>query len=595
MSEVIIILFNSLSQQFKTFLMDGMWCFFGKDVEKRILLEKLFGEDKRFFIKDRFQKVVEELRQPFLDFVASVSKTQKKQVIWWAADFPSKSPFLHDFFLLLCYYKTIKKIIEFNKEQKIYIFVEDVWLFEMLKKEFQNIKFFGNYKKAKILQILSFLFRGVKVRLWAIIKWYPPRKFFTYIYHKKQTPDSVKKFKRVVGIMPYPNPNAFRDSKYFDPYFTKLFDILENNNIKYFFIYPFYFDISISRNIGKMKELFWPLILELNIFNLITSILKIWNPYIKNYNFQDTSLYLLFQREKLETFSKPGFNFAIMSYKAFKKLIKRNWCHTILYAYENQPWQKMLCLAAKNNKVKIVAYQHSTVPRFYLTHFLGKDEIKFSPLPDIIITTGKDSVNKYLSCGIPEERLKVGGGFRYLYMFEEKMDIKENSNKINILIALPIDLFIAKTMLITLSKIFSHKDFHKAKYLLLIKEHPYSKVRNLPSFFENLNIKIDESPIGELIKSSQVIIYSSSTTGAEALYFNKKTISYIPECLISSDPLDDINHPLIYNLYDGDNPKNILKFIDSKISKDASQFKDLFFSKINEKVWVEELQKNEFI
>lgn len=98
---------------------DGQWCYLGKDVVARRKISRVLGEKRRFLLTDRLHGIATKLRQPFLDYIAELGRTQRNSVIWWASRFASKSPFQTDFFLLVCYKALATELIRATAESTI--------------------------------------------------------------------------------------------------------------------------------------------------------------------------------------------------------------------------------------------------------------------------------------------------------------------------------------------------------------------------------------------------------------------------------------------------------------------------------------------
>lgn len=587
------------------------WCYVGKDVRIRTKVAEVLGEKKRFYLRDKLQSVAEELRQPFLDFVAYLGKHQKDEVNWWSSRFASRSPFQTDFFLLLCYKSLVEKIVqdfEANKNS-ICIFIEDPWLFLDLKESYENkaaIEFIG--RPRLLTKKLYFLIRGIVYRVlfacWLFVAW-----VLMFYLHGGRQPAAVKKDRNNVAILSYAEKKAFANGRYFDPYTGELADLLEDNGISTLWLVYLKFPLHLSREIGRLGSSFWPLIFDLQSTDIFFSLIQWWSPYIPEgkkdvLTVNGYSARVLLKREWWEELGTHGFNYNLMLYKAMLRFLAKGWCRSLVYLYENQPWEKLLCIAAKKtNNVKLIGYQHSSMPRFLLSQFLGKGEENIIPLPDKILTMGRYLMERYKEGGIPTDKLSVGGAWRYENLLRKintpkdknNKGISEDSSKHTILIALPVDTRYARALLsfITYGLV---GEIQKNSVELLVKSHPNTPLSAIGIADSCLKgLKVVDDSIGELLRKANVVLYSGTGVGLEALlYGDKKVIRYVPENLIDMDRIDWLPQDFFITLYDGDNLG--LSLYDEKIVKpckeDLTKLCYRYFSEIDQRVWLEALGAN---
>ena len=608
MSRVIVALPSTVRALALKFDAKMEWCYIGKNVLVTAKIAAAVGKEKRFYLGDRLHNVAEELRQPFLDFVACLGKHQKNKVNWWASRFASRSPFQTDFFLLLCYKTLVENIVKECKEEKraICIFVEDPWLFLDLKNTNKNrssIEFFGRpwlvTKKARLL-IQGIIYR-VLIGGYLFLEW-----LLTIYYHGARRPEAARQCKRSVAILSYVEKRAFVNGRYLDPYTCGLADLLEANGIGV--LRPVYikFPLQLSKEIGRLGGVFWPLILDLPARDMFLALVQWWSPHIPEGRKSAMSVngyfvQTLLDREWWDELSKHSFNYNLMFYRAISHFLRKGWCQSLVYIYENQPWEKLLCIAAGEvNNVKIIGYQHSTMPRFLLSQFLGKGEVDIMPLPDKILTTGKHLLERYREGGIPTDKLSIGGVWRYEYLWARKnksrnkddKDTNFNGLKRTILIALPVDLTLAKALLLFISNGLP-KGYREKGIELLVKPHPDTSLSVMDvedSLLKDFNIVNDT--VESLLKNVDVVIYTGSGVGLEALmYGNIKVIRYVPENMIDMDRIDWVPQDLVLTLRDGDILK--LSFLEGEPPKscgeELNKLCQRYFSKVKEQAWLEEL------
>ncbi|KPK42830.1 MAG: hypothetical protein AMJ78_01160 [Omnitrophica WOR_2 bacterium SM23_29] len=585
-----IALFNEAGNFRKLFDNDpeARWCFIGKDVVKRGRITKILGLQKRFYLKGMLYEVAEELRQPYLDFVAGLGKQQKEQLNWWASKFASKCNFQTDFFLLLCYkVMTLKLIQEAENEVNIVIFIEDPWLFADLKDKNKEVRFLG-YSNLFFKKLFYFI-RGIIYRF-LLVGWFVAAKSLMRFYHNGKKPKILEGRSPAVCILNPAEKRAFKDGEYVDNYMPGLAELYEKNDIPYFRLYLLPFAFSTAKYVGQNRELLWPLINDAKFSNLMKRIFEYWNPVLNDNGENNVNGYevtLLLKREKCFEFSRVGFNLQLVLFDALDNFFRKKWCCSVIYLFENQPWEKMLCMSAIKNNAKAIGYQHSSIWRLFLSQFMGEDESSIMPLPHKIITSSSYFADLYRESGVPKDKIVIGGTWRYSHLLTgTKGDFLKQGNSLKtiILVSLPIDISISESMLDSIFKVAS-KITEPEKIDFWIKPHPgvpLSKLvilNRLPPGCLMVN-----KPFNELLNNIDIVITSASASGLEAHLHGKEVISYIPENLIAADALFDIKNANIYKWFEGEDLNT--DFLLTPSSTNAEDSKEKFFDEINYEVWL---------
>lgn len=598
---ITISLYSPFSKALKALQSTGditRWCYIGKNAIEREKIAGTIGEDKRFYLKDRLHRIAEEFRQPYLDFVAGLGKHQKNALSWWSSRFASKSPLQTDFFLLLCYRVLIDNVIkEFTKKkQSIGIFVEDPWIFFDLKDTYskrENISFSGN-RCALYARSLFFLIRGFLFRIFLLI-YLSLGKFLVLHYLRKRKPIVARREYRSVGIMSYGEERAFSSDGYEDPYTGKLSDFLKANGIPTMRLVLPSFPLSLSKKIGKIGDIAWPLILEVSARDLV-EIIRYWCPSFpsSNLTINNYDVHFLLKREMLEEFSMMGFNRCLIFYRVMSRFLRRNWCYALIYLYENQPWEKIFCMAARDaGNVKLIGYQHSTIPRFLLMYFMGNGEGEIMPLPHKVLTNGNFTTQRLMEEGnYPAGKILQGGSWRYAYLLDVETPCisRQDSGSINVLVALSIDKSMANLLLSSL--VLSFPDGGRSLGIqFCIKPHPDVPLSKLhvshPGFG---NFRVTDKPFRVLLEEMDIVV-SSGSAGLEATLYGRKVVRIVYENIIDSDPLAGVKMPNVVHCFTEDVKQGIIEMRDElEIPTNyIHDFKKDFFDRINTEVWLRQL------
>lgn len=595
---VIVALPNKVKKINRFFGNSALWCYIGKDVDKRQKIADALGKGTRFYLKERLYKIALEKNQPYLDFVSRLGSEQKDQLNWWASKFASKSPFHTDFFLFVCYEALVKELIEEKdalSAEKLVIFVEDPWLFVEVRNLIsdKNVKFVGN--PSLILNKFILVVQGLIHRLF-LVCWFVLVKSLIRIYHKGEKPEVLKTEKSAICLINPADKTVFKNGEYLTNYTPGLSSFYEEKGFRCFFLYPFPFPLSTVRYIGRNKKILWPLIVDAKILTVFKRMFERWKPVFSSKMssaINDCQVPYLLERERWITFSKVGFNFNLILHDALDKFLSRGWCSHLIYLFENQPWEKMLCMAATKNRVRTIGYQHSSICKLYISQFIGKGEAAFAPLPDKIVTAGDYFAELYKKGGIPEEKVVVGGAWRYCYMQNNMRErsvfpSKRPGNKRTILVSLPIVGFILDSMLENLDNALFQRHLND-DFEIWLKPHPVTDSSDLARINKlALRYNMAHKPFQELLRDADLVIASSSTSGLESFLYGKRVICYLPENFIVPDPLLDIENEKIYKWYEGEEFNKDFLGDSSSLSNlpDLEVIRNRYFAKISCEAWL---------
>lgn len=567
-----------------------IWFYLGQDIRQREKIAEALGKENRYFIGSLLQEVAYELRQTFLDFVAKLGFSQKNFLHWWALSVSYKSPLSNDLFLFWCYINVFEQICYSAKERILLVFVEDQILYNFLWQKYRKSNFLFFSRKNIIPELARLVLRGILSRGYFILH------CGKTLYLKKRFPIKSQLINNRIFIYSWIEDRFFRNGKFTNAYFGRLQEVLENNSFKFTYVTPLFLSLELKKKCSKYTN-FAHLDCFLDFGCLLKTLFSIPRITIQ----KDFLLYkILLWREMAYEFSSPSFLINSLQHHAFKKFIMQA-CQNqneviLIYPFENQSWEKMFCIAANkiNANVKYIGYQHSTIPLLLLNFFLGKDESEIMPLPQIIVTNGEYTLNLLKNAGYGTTKIINGGAFRYeyLYKMERKLVKREKKTK-TILVALVSSRTLTEEMLLALFNAFGNSTTQEIEFI--IKSHPDVPLESLkvqlpswPAHFQKT-----EEPISNLLSKVDLVIYSSSTVGLEALLGGIPIVKYYSEHIIELDPLDAFNDLKIKSCSENNMRDMVLSALNpedyslaQEFSADAGNLKR-FFSPVNEDVWKE--------
>jgi hypothetical protein len=318
---------------------------------------------------------------------------------------------------------------------------------------------------------------------------------------------------------------------------------------------------------------------------------------------EDGDYTLLFYRELLHEWGEPGFATYHLSYLAFRRMARycKGRVKALIYPFENQPWEKMLCLAFRDAApgIRLIGYQHASVPSLLLSYFLGKHESQYVPLPDVIVTNGRATLDRLKTGGFPSETLVDGGAFRFEYLFDGKksgrLRSRTSKGEYRILVAFPTSRPPAACLLQDLLELFPTPflDPNRERPLtFILKCHP-----DLPwGMFGNEESKLPEwftvsaQPLSELMETVDMFLYAPPTgTWQEAYLMGLPVLKYRGEFL----DVDSTDVPGVSELpvSSRDTLRRTMHGFLTQASDSVTLARDGFlgqvFSPVNEKVWLQ--------
>lgn len=210
----------------------------------------------------------------------------------------------------------------------------------------------------------------------------------------------------------------------------------------------------------------------------------------------------------------------------------------MIFPLENQPWERILCRAVRRHLpgCVTVGYQHSVVIPDHLLYCPAQIEREYMPQPDEIMTVG-ETAREYLARYGYRSRIAVGGAWRYPVTAPSTPAVNHGWL---LLVALPYHADLAFEMA---SKVLAFAVAHPGRQVVM-KPHPCTPLpKELTGAVERMpNIRLNTTPIGQLLAQATVLLYAESSVCLEAMLCNVPIVCYNPEYRLANDPLADMPH-----------------------------------------------------
>ena len=523
------------------------WCYFGVNMNKKREMILNLPASRRTHYSNEIYAYANEMKQPFLDWMAEINSGHKNDFRWWANRLPSKSIEQTDFYLLVCYFRIIKNwCLERSPiEGTLLIAIDDPFLLKMLNNCLKNHDSV-RVGSPQMTVIMCFIFTFIKMMarktlfllngMISLLSDFKLKNRYKDKFHNMITdkPD--------VLIYTWVEQRSFDQAGRFkDVYLGELPSIYRDNNCRTVITAPYWLPKSLKDKALKLKEEF----VVVSFFLRFRDYLKAVFTFPLQYPERAKRFFLgddyshLFTREILSEISSSAYMGNLCEYYGYRNYFNSHKdIKLFIYPFENQPWEKVVLLAMKHSNVhaKSAAYQHSTVPKLLLCYFLGKNESKSMPLPDCIVTNGKyyeDMMSKANYNGVS---IVNGGSLRYKkYSFPEASKV-DNDTKPKLLIILPCSMERAMEMIYDLYDIANRDD-----YEIFIRPHPDLPRQKIHNIIREMGegIKIsDTGDLAEILPEMNAVVHAGSTAAIEAYYNGLEVFKYKTE-FIDMDRLSD--------------------------------------------------------
>ncbi len=513
---------------------DAEWLYLGKEVSPRMNVETALGRERHRRLGTRLHRVAEELRGPFLDFVAEVGALQTHSIRWWSTSFSWKNWGASDLFLLICYLKlaedTVREAV--RTRTSLLIQIEDPWLFDQLRKnlsEEPGLRFGGNPNllRRKVSATITGLMRR--------IAWFPD----VCLRYWRQTRAWPKKVEEPantpgVGIYSFPMERCFRPNRdWHDPFLPGMDAFLRAQGHAVFRFSPPESG-GFERELADRSSYFRPLILYATLASILRSWFAFWRPIWPEVPAVDkTPVGTLALREWWREVALTALCANQLYYECLIFMLRQVPCNWLVYPYENQPWEKLTVLAARNAGFRTIGVQHAAWSKFYMSLFQGNSDAGRMPSPEFILTSGEYSQNLLESNGIPPKRLRMCGSFRHGHLANSESGPSDEplppAPRTEVLVVLPIDAPMSDHLLLAIRN--SRQGTEGLRFH--IKPHPSRQID-----VERLGFPAVAAPkdIVEAFERCGTVLFVGSTVGPEAVAMGRAVLRYRPELLLDVDP-----------------------------------------------------------
>lgn len=172
----------------------------------------------------------------------------------------------------------------------------------------------------------------------------------------------------------------------------------------------------------------------------------------------------------------------------------------VCWPWENHAWERGLCRTARKYNVQTLGYQHTVVGPHQINYSTATNPDGLKSIPDWVICDGPAYRNEVAAWGIPEDRLVIGGAFR----FKRFSSCYDSSG--------PIFVPLSAISIAAQYQIQAAKKLAAIGKKVILKEHPMYPA----AFHESENMIRTQKTLSEQTALSAVL-FSTGTSGLEAV------------------------------------------------------------------------------
>jgi len=300
---------------------------------------------------------------------------------------------------------------------------------------------------------------------------------------------------------------------------------------------------------------------------------------INGYNF-----YLLMRDDWYASFTgRIGYD-GIMYYGMFKELLRRVKADRCLYYCEMHAWEKALAAArnAVSPDMRLLGYQHSTVPKMLLNYFFAPEELRGDvsyplPLPDMLACNGFLHQSYMKESGWPEERLPIVEAIRFYHLKKHiGKEWKKSGNVVIVILSISIESSCALLNII-------YEALQGVENVeIWLKPHPFLNLKEALALSEmhvtTGRFKIKDGSIEDLLIDARVAVVGDSSVAVEALAFGCSVITVSTPEMVNTSPLRGMTNRMISNVESpGELREKILSILNAPadIAPSASETADM--------------------
>lgn len=562
------------------------WVYFGRDLSWLRQTRERMPKTAHFIdCSERINRIARQISPDFINLDRHID-VDLADVMWETADLAERSPATSDFFFNCCICLAFEEILG-SLTTDIVVFLPNEALGHILAriaansafsvKQFSGRRFYDLLPNSlkSVLHSAALLIFGVCQRLQFIREFRRNRAAiarqgtagFSNQRRLQEKPDII--------MVTWAESDTFvpGEAKTFDQYYGNLIKALRNRGMRVGFLvnpYPLPLEEVMSKSESVSEWVlfpdecwgWWDMIKSL--WTTLFDSMPISSPFVlKGLDLTEVL------KEEIRVERSKTRRCLAMRHLYVGRYLKDHGVRpkTLVFPYENQPWEKALRLGMKAYlpETAFVGYMHIVFAPLWLSVYPSQEELTKGRFPDILVTSGPLWSQLLLNMGVPEDKIQVGPALRFRHIFERLQEpdryLPRNGRDNQwILVAAPSTYDYALDLVEKVVEAL-HCD---RRAIVLIKLHPdMGKSEGtdlLTAALHNVGLtqlpdhfSLTDQPVSELLDSVDVVIENGSSVGIEAvaaglpvihvptdLWFDIDKLEYFPAWSVTARTADKI-------------------------------------------------------
>lgn len=504
-------------------LPSARWCYCGTDVPFSLHLDATLGLPARIPIGVSLQETAREFRQEYIDFIGRISRLNAENPRidgWWLLSVSEKNPFISRVFLYFCYVKICQHLAGTGSEELL-IITESNALSDSIAENLKSIpncrvnragtELTGSGLRPFLKKIGFFGVYGSRIL---------SARLFRVLSGRHQSGKSISP---EICLHSFTDHRSLEDpGHYQNIFFRKLGPALDLSGVSFFYLidvlpttsylYVLHRLLHYPENCHLLEE-FITLSDLYRAHRFVAESGEFWDPGI---TMDSVRMGQILDGEHKRDGANTRREEAFLRRCAGERIASGLRIGTFISIFENHVWETMFRRAFRKQSPEtlLVGYAHSIVNPLYTCYSVSAYERDLLPLPDVIAVNGIRAKNVLVQSGFAASSIVIPGALRYQHLKKRKFVRKDHPEK-KILVALSAGL--NDSLELTESAISALGDHDE--YAVYLKCHPTLPFSILSRYLRALpgNMRLSEEPIEIHLPDADVLLYSDSTVGVEAL------------------------------------------------------------------------------
>jgi len=372
-----------------------------------------------------------------------------------------------------------------------------------------------------------------------------------------------------------------------DPFFGDLDELLSQNGVDVGRLLPLAHIGDTAALDGRMRYL-RPQASGITLTGLVRAVLSVWVPsWPRAAQIDGLDVGPLLRRAWWQDLSRAVGPAAYLFKSSMDQVFRSRAVSCVVFPYENQTWERMLIMSAREAGVRTVGYQHSTVPHLSLNYFFGRQGVGSAPIPDAVLTTGKYYQETLITGGLPVERVSVGGAWRYRHLqgrVREGHSVQRSPRKVLVVTAHQLDA--VRELDKALRRSFPDGG-RAASIDFWFRPHPTLLQRDdgVGSWMTIL-----EGGSADRLVEFDAIVCLGTTVAIETFLMGLTVLRFLPEVAMDLDPADIFPETSVPTADSESLGDRLQALLDNPLHVDAAErqrWSDTLFHPVDRQVWLD--------